>query len=296
MRKPNFFLIGAPKSGTTSLANWLAQHPQVFFSYPKEPWHFATDSGQPRRYKHKSYESLFADAGEQHLAVGEGSTVYLRSEVAVPEILRYQPNAKFVVMLRRPQDMCFSWYLHMLRETEDQLEFASAWALQEERARGNFLPPAAFNPKLYQYGEVCSVGSQLEKVLEVASRDRVLVLFMEEVLADPHGGYREVAQFLGVDDSFVPKFLHMNPKRRVRSYTARNLLGRLVQLKNAILPSMNLGLLSIFYKLNLQPDTRTVIDPEMSKTLDAYFAEEIRLVKLLVGRVPKNWEVGGPTD
>jgi len=86
MKKPNFFILGAPKCGTTSLAMWLSEHPNIFMCPIKEPHYFNTD-GLQRIKTLEQYESLFTDAKPEHVAVGEASTHYLYSKEAVPRIL-----------------------------------------------------------------------------------------------------------------------------------------------------------------------------------------------------------------
>src|SRR5262245_35065298 len=85
MKKPTFFIIGAPKCGTTSLAAWLADHPDIFMSPTKEPHYFNTDH---KRYLNSlaGYEQLFEDATDRHSAVGEASVWYLYSANAVENI------------------------------------------------------------------------------------------------------------------------------------------------------------------------------------------------------------------
>ena len=104
MRKPNFFIIGAPKCGTTSLSAWLGDNPQIFMSSMKEPHFFNSDDRQAVR-TFDEYEALFRGATEEHVAIGEASVWYLSSAEAVSAILRYQPEAKFIVMVRNPIDM-----------------------------------------------------------------------------------------------------------------------------------------------------------------------------------------------
>src|SRR4030042_1778226 len=93
MKKPDFFIIGAPKGGTTSLAAWLADHPQVYMSSAKEPHFFNTDEPHHLSRSLSKYESLFEGAGIEHRAVGEASTGYLLSQVAVSNILNYNADA-----------------------------------------------------------------------------------------------------------------------------------------------------------------------------------------------------------
>src|SRR4051812_48993129 len=96
---PDLFLIGAPKAGTTSLAGWLAQHPDVYWSVPKEPYYWAADYPCLRSHygfdSLASYQALFASpAARSALIRAEGSTVYLYSQCAVTDIQSAQPTAR----------------------------------------------------------------------------------------------------------------------------------------------------------------------------------------------------------
>jgi hypothetical protein len=88
LRKPTFFIIGAPKCGTTSLAAWLGTHPDAFMSPTKEPDFFNTDDRQGVTSL-SEYEELFREARNNHIAVGEASVWYLSSSHAVHNILDY---------------------------------------------------------------------------------------------------------------------------------------------------------------------------------------------------------------
>ena len=97
---PDFFLVGAPRSGTTALCNYLRTHPEVFVSSPKEPTYFGRDL-QPKRYPTlESYLELFCDVGEA-VRVGDGSVAYLASEFAAEEIHAFNPQARIMILLSR---------------------------------------------------------------------------------------------------------------------------------------------------------------------------------------------------
>ena len=101
MRKPDFFIVGAPKCGTTALYEYLRPHPNVFMSTVKEPHFFAKDLGSyPHIKTDEEYAALFAGANEQHLRVGEASVYYLRSAVAIPNIREFNPDARLIAMFR----------------------------------------------------------------------------------------------------------------------------------------------------------------------------------------------------
>ena len=170
MKKPNFFILGAPKCGTTSLAAWLAEHPNVFMSPVKEPNFFNTGITKYLKYSPEAYQQLFTKADLQHLRVGEASTHYLLSKDAVPNILNYVENpseVKFIVAIRNPVEMAVSWHGQMLRDGQEVVkDFATAWHLQETRAKGLSLPAFSEQARLL-YGPLCLLGKQLEQLFRV---------------------------------------------------------------------------------------------------------------------------------
>lgn len=106
-QRPNFFILGAPKAGTTAMAQWLSEHPDVFMSAIKEPQFFNADHGGGFEGGLAEYLKLFAAASARHRVIGEGTVWYLYSRVAVKTILDVSPSARFLVMLRNPVDR--SW-------------------------------------------------------------------------------------------------------------------------------------------------------------------------------------------
>ena len=136
-KKPNFFIIGAPRCGTTSLAKWLGEHPSIFMSPIKEPFFYSPDVHQPAVLTKDEYEGLFKKAGPQHIAIGEASTSYLFSRVAVPQIEEEYPGARYVVMIRNPIEMVFSLYrLCIVIGEEDITDIEVAWHLSPARREG----------------------------------------------------------------------------------------------------------------------------------------------------------------
>ncbi len=148
VRRPNFFIVGAPKCGTTSLATWLGRHPSVFIPHVKEPHHFNTDDA-PLFASRSSYERLFRAASDQHLAIGEASASYLYSNDAVPNIEAAYPGSRFIVLLRNPVEMAPAWHAQILLSGvgETERDFATAWALQEARRQGRNVPSVTLNPR-----------------------------------------------------------------------------------------------------------------------------------------------------
>lgn len=219
-RRPDFFIVGAPKCGTTALFHYLSEHPNVFVpSDKKEPHYFSTDLNDPYAVRSEdAYLKLFAGARDDHLAIGEGSVWYLYSNVAVPRILEFSPRARLLVMLRDPVELFVSLHNQLLAAYyENEGDPERAWALQRERAEGGAVPSYCPEPRLLQYSESCGIGRQLERLLAVAPGDQVHVVVFDDFVRDPRGVYRAVLGFLGLGDDGRREFPPINEAYRPRA-------------------------------------------------------------------------------
>src|SRR5215472_851972 len=128
VRKPNFFIVGAPKCGTTSLWSYLKGHPEIYMSPLKEIYFFDTDLWEKRPERPwarlnegkapslEQYLSCFAAADEQK-RIGEATPSYLRSLHAPHGIKAFSPRAQIIIMLRNPVDMLYSLHSQALRQS-----------------------------------------------------------------------------------------------------------------------------------------------------------------------------------
>jgi hypothetical protein len=212
---PQFFLVGAPKCATSSLHLALRRHASVFMCSPKEPHHFSTDMpGLAEVADRAAYRALFAGAPPGALR-GEASAFYLSSETAAREIARAVPDARIVLSIRHPVEGALSLF-HQLRDgfREDQTSFAAAWALQEARARGERLPPYCPEPRQLQYRRIYAYHDQIERYFDAFGRDRVLVLRVERIRADPEGVMADLFAHLGLSPPEAPLDLPRANARR----------------------------------------------------------------------------------
>ena len=144
MTLPNFLVIGAAKSGTSSLYMYLKQHPEIYMSPIKEPHFFSFDDESkmtkgPGDPIHKAitnfddYQAQF-DGVTDEKAIGEASTSYLYRPEAPGRIHAMLPDAKLIVILRNPVDRAFSAYMHVVRDKrETSKDFAEALSKEESR-------------------------------------------------------------------------------------------------------------------------------------------------------------------
>jgi len=192
-RKPNLFLIGAMKSGTTYLCKRFKAHPDIFMCEPDEPSYFV----EPRDLKavwpdmwrrgfwrsEDLYLDLFRDAGDAPI-LGEASTNYTKLPVVagVPDrIAAFNPQARFIYLVRDPAERAISHYWHMVRHGDEHRPILQALRCDP------------------QYINVSYYAMQIKPFLERFGHDRVRVIVHERLIVDPASVMRGVYEWLGVD-------------------------------------------------------------------------------------------------
>jgi hypothetical protein len=210
MTLPNFLIIGAAKSGTTSLYHYLQQHPQIYMN-GKEPSFFALKdqniqySGpgdQEGFIKHaitdlKAYEAIF-DGINGQLAWGEASVLYLYSPEAPVRIKHYIPDVKLIAILRNPIDRAFSSYMHLRRDGREPLDdFFEALQAENSRIKANW-------EHQWHYRSMGCYYSQLKRYYKHFSPEQISIYTYEEFKDDPFNVLKSIIQFLGVNVHFVP--------------------------------------------------------------------------------------------
>ena len=200
---PDFLILGAQKCGTTSLAAALGQHPDIFVPSTKEATHFGFVADD--EVGGRSYRKFFSDwAGES--VVGEGTPSYLTSLKSADQICRFLPEVKAIVQLRNPVDRAYSAYWHGVRSGHSRGTFADE--IDAEFAEGLAHPEV--------FSSVVSVGHYAEQIQNYLDRgfdrQRMLVLLLDEFLADEMGTLRTVQEFLCVDP-VITEFPQLNVAR-----------------------------------------------------------------------------------
>lgn len=299
MRKPNFFIIGAPKSGTTALSEYLSTHPNVFFVKPKEPEYFATDFKGRVITNERDYLRLFQPADpSRHLAIGEGSVCYVFSKVAVPNILMFQPTAKFILMLRNPVELVVSLHAQLLVEGNENLRsFLSAWNAESDRKLGKRIPAGCRDPQWLYYSEWGKLGSQLKRVLDVVPEAQLKAILFDDFISNTGAVYRDVLAFLGVPDDGRTEFQKVNERRLLKNLFFQNLLGTLMRfwlpLRTKLSGGKGFKIGATLTKWNTAP-AENLTSPEVHRMLVDFYRDEIVLLQNLLNRDLRHWlgEVG----
>lgn len=216
---PDFFIVGAPKSGTTSMQTYLASHPDVFVA-PGEPGYLLSGLEPPPGYEREetAYLDRFRDAGDA-LRVGEKAVWYLVSEKTADRIHQVVPNADIIVMLRDPVEMTHSLHGQMIKDGNENIrDFGEAVRAAGARKQGHRLPRRAFTPSGLVYTEVARYDEQVGRYVDVFGRESVHVVLFDEFVEDTAAEYRRTLRFLGVDPGHRPDFEARNVHDDVRMY------------------------------------------------------------------------------
>jgi hypothetical protein len=298
-KKPNFFIVGAPKCGTTALYEYLRLHPNVFMPQLKEPHFFAKDLGTyPRIKTLEEYTELFSSATDQHQRVGEASVYYLRSSVAIQNIREFNPDAKIIAMFRNPVDMVYSLHSQLLYWSEEvEPSFETAWRLQERRRRGLDLPPKSRGAFLLQYEEAGRFGSQVQRLLSIFPATQVKLILYEDFTAAPEAMYAEVIEFLGLAHDQRTAFPRINENKRARLAWLRQfyrkppnvLRGAVQTLKSAMGEQWIVAVKKKIVELNTTRERRRPLSPQFRAELEEIFAPEVALLSRLIGRDLSHW-------
>ncbi|MEH6552347.1 MAG: sulfotransferase domain-containing protein [Pseudomonadales bacterium] len=297
MTKPDFFIIGAPKCGTTSLIYYLAERNDVCISVPKEPHFFSTDLPNYRQIRDlSSYESSFNYDASIHLRTGEASTWYLFSREAVKNILEYNTDARIIIMIRNPVEMVESLYQQFsygLEETASSVE--EAWGLQDSRLRGENIPTGFKEPSRLQYRKVCELSTQLERTICQVERDKLKIILFDDFKNNTKKIYDEVVEFLALPADKKEDFLIYNTRKDNRSeklaaFLKNNgFLSIFAARIKKIFNTESIGLSRRILKFNERSVSSRRKNEEFHLYLVEHFKDEISKIEILLKVDLEHW-------
>lgn len=299
MRKPDFFIVGAAKCGTTAMNDYLGQHPDIFVPDAKEIHFFGKDldirTARPRDTL-DSYLARFRGA-EGYARAGEASVWYIYSRTAAQEIKDFNPDASIIVMLRDPVEFMYSQHsqaMHNALGDEDILDFAEALAAEEDRVAGRRpVPPQTTFPDGVYYRRIARFTEQVQRYYDLFPRERIHVVVFDDFKADTLGAVRDTYRFLGVDPGFEPETPVVNPNKTYRSWALRRLQQRIPAMAKDLVPAaLRRRASDAIYALNRSYQPRQKMDPALRDALRAEFAPEVEALGALIGRDLSHWSRG----
>jgi hypothetical protein len=295
MRRPDFFIVGAPKSGTTSLYTYLRLHPEIFMANRKELHFFGSDIQSSYYVRDpQRYLSFFAAAKSEKRA-GEASVWYLYSKLAAREIKEFSPRANIIIMLRNPVDMLHSLHSQFLfNKSEDIDDVESALNAEDDRRRGLRVPPAVHFVECLFYRDTVRYAEQVTRYFDAFGKENVHIIIYDDFKNDPSTSYQNTLKFLRVSDNFEPDFTVVNPNKTVHSKALRNVLlnppEHAQKLLKALVPRfVRANIWKTLKRLNTRYVPRMPMDPALRSRLQAEFVAEVDRLGNLIGRDLTDW-------
>jgi hypothetical protein len=281
--KPNFFIVGMPRSGTTSMYTYLKQHPEIYLSIYKEPHFFGKDLTHNIYCirDEEIYLGLFAGAGEKK-RIGEASVWTLNSVTAAAEIHAFNPAAKIIIMLRNPLDMIYSLHgLYVRTKNEDIPDFQQALEKQADRMNGRAIPPGCYFPEGLFYLEVAKYYKKIKRFMEIFSRENINIIIFNDFVKQTPRCYREILQFLQVDPDIETEFDIKKAAQVIRPIVLGQLRRSHPEVKKKL--SSKTGLEAH------QGPPRPPLPADLSSRLQWVFKDDIEKTSRLIGKDLMHW-------
>lgn len=303
MRRPDFFFVGHPRSGSGRLDGYLQNHPDIFMA-PKELHFFGSDLAYnvPARSL-DNYLGQFQGAGSCRRA-GEASTWYLASTEAAAEMQAFAPEARILILLRNPVDWLHSLHSHMVFAAyEDIPDFQDALNAEPDRISGRRPPPDWCIPRggtLYR--SLVDYTAQVSRFFDAFGRDQVKVIIFDEFRDAPEETLDSVLQFLDVAVDFAGRDQVLegttrstNSNRVPRSQRLQTWLKKpprralLQDLVPPPFPGADL-LVRGLRRANIHYTPRTPMDADLRARLTEEFTPEIASLEQLLGCDLRRWK------
>lgn len=311
VKTPNFFIVGAPKCGTSAMFHYLEQHPDVFMYPRKEPDFFAEDLKAPHNRHGYSpsawsrYVDLFRHAQDEAI-IGEATTWYLYSDEAASRIYDFSSDAKILIMLRNPLDQMYSLHSQLVYMGVEKISsFANAVSGEAVADRTKhqlahfprYMPPTMTNKKLL-YKDIARFSGQIERYWDVFGKDQVHIVLHDDLKRIPATIYKQVLDFLEVDATFAPEFktFNRNKSRRFKSDAIQRfrLHPANLWLARTLLPSRVReesfrAMAYVWGTFNTKYHPREPMDDTLRKELVAEFSPEVQKLESLLERDLSHW-------
>ena len=285
--KVDFFIVGAPKAGTTSLYHYLSEHPQVEMSSQKEPDYFSDKAiHEQGMYYAKNrvdtldkYESLFVQ--KESVVYGEASVSYLFYENVAEDIKKYNPNAKIIIMLRDPIERAFSHYLMDYRLGLISVSFEKVLAKISKLKNAHLF--------YQQYIELGKYTTQIQRYLDSFEQESILFIDYDDFKKNVPETVNQVYSFLNISTDFTA---NINTKYNA-STMPKNKIIRFIY-SFVFLRKILTFLFPVYLVRNIRDflfkaDEKPELLKETRNQLRKIFNDDIRILEEVLGKDYSKW-------
>jgi len=299
--KPNLFIVGAAKAATTSIFNYLKQHPDVFFCEPKEPKYLSRkyrdipqkgpgDDHIERKKSHikniDDYLRLFSEGAHKKYR-GEASVDMLYYADIAYDIKKDYSDSKVIIILRNPVERAFSAYKHHVRDGREKYGFKKALALEEQRIKSNY----SF---LWHYKKVGLYSGQVKTYINALGKDNVFIGIYEDMIKSPEQFMARVNSFLKIKEIDYSVAEIYNSSGMPKSRVLHNLFVDRSGLKNILKIFITQDVRAAMKKKCIEINTcwDESMNVECKEILELYYSEDINKLEKVIGQSLDVWRDG----
>ncbi len=285
---PNLFIVGAPKAGTTSLYYYLAEHPDIFMSTPKEINYFSKSELDKQGLYYKDlklkniadYESLFKNAIHKKV-IGEASVSYLFYPEIPKKIFEYNPKAKIIILLRNPVDRGFSHYSMDLKLGKVKVPFDKIISKTESIKYLNLF--------YQQYFELGLYYNQVKRYMDTFGRDQVKIILTEYLNNDINKTLGTIFNYLDIPNMNIPGVKTKYNVNREPKSNALNKLYSINTLRLAISSTLSINKKECVKKIFFTDKNKPKIAPKTKEYLKHIYKPDIIKLESLISRNLSSW-------
>lgn len=226
MVKPNFFIVGQTRSGTTTLYHHLRQHPEVFIVHTGSGFTPQFFGKFPTVNTEEEYLKIYSEVKNEK-RIGEKNTDTLIDLESAEQIHHYYPDAKIIINLRNPIDVMLSVHNLMVNAAavEKIIDFEKALDAEKIRLEEELKNPGTHNPFLF-YRKTARYVDQVKKYVDIFGLENIHIQIFDDFKKNPIKEFQIICRFLDIDDTFVPAMEHYNKRRVSRSKTLQSLVNK----------------------------------------------------------------------
>lgn len=268
IKKPNLFIIGFPKCGTTSISRFLMQHPQVFYAKcSQEPafWHDDFSSYYRKYSELEKYLTECYKGSENFNIISESTPMYIYSNTAIDNILEFNPDSKFIVLLRPVAELLYSLHgLNLYYGIEKEHDFKKAWSrplINECKKDKNFI---------LNYKEMGMLGKYVTMLEKKVHPKKILYIQLDEIKKDPRSVTNDILKFLNITNHEDVQIPRANERRSWKYKWLKHIAPRVIYLKKKLRINKKFGILN---KIETQGE-KINMEKELVAEINEYFSED----------------------
>jgi len=302
--KPNLFIIGAPKCGTTTLHYILKQHPEIFIPNRKEFSFFATDLNKEiEKNKGKLYNVLsirpktekkylqFFKKGNNHKIIGDISPWSFNSKNNAKNIYNFNPKAKIIIILREPTALLQSIHSQLLYTNDENIKnFQQALKMESKRKKGISIPKYTTRPSILYYSSYIQYSKIINKYFQYFNKQNIKILILDDLKNNFNKTIKDIFNFLYINPNFTPIIKNLNTNKIPKIKFLHNpILKRIIA---KLCPNrLQVPLSNLLKILNNKKITRPQLKIKFKEKLKKkYYNEVVNTEKILNRNLRELWK------